>query len=432
MATKSVEPSGYAKYYLDAIGAGYGDSVAHTLANAQTGGSGLDVGAAKKMTVDPNKIGTNAETGFAASMYDDPGRVVSPFAGTLMGRDPKPEAQKKTDLSYDAPEYMSDEEARRRAEAQLKPKFDAARNTTIRSFADQRELLPQLLNARGQLFGGLRAGGESKITQKQAEAMEKMNLEYQSALSQMALAIQEEDYARASQLAQMLYKKQVDQAALDNQAWNNNMTQWNSDQNRAMNALQWALGDLRTQEAAELAQSNWQKNFDQTAENYAYNREQDAKDYAFDERKFMIDTFGIDPVTGQKSWARQQAELANSQRGSGGGSGGGGGGGTKATQPNYGQLVQGVNSLVNSLKQPYSVNLAPSSNVSKMLPGFFPAVSGTANRTNQQVYDAALGQVLGQAGNAGLSSTELNGLIGLTSKLSGVQPWFDQKKTTDW
>lgn len=306
--------TGYAKAYKQALDTGQDNTSAHLIANALTQGSGISVPQAQQMgtgvqqSITPNSYGN----GYAASKYDSYGKQLTPtIAGSLLNPTAQPK-QPNVSVQYEQPAEMDWQEAWQRASSMLDPKYNAAKNTTLNAYATQRENLPALLNARGQLYGGLRAGGESAITNKQAAALENLQLEYAAQKQQMAAAIQAQESAKAREIANALYRSQVDNANLAMQQYNNSMNQWNADRSFGYNALVAALEGQRSEEASALAN---QLQRDQMAQQ---------KDLA------MLDyTQGLTPWQQAqldldlKKFGLQEKEFALSQTKRGSGTGGG-------------------------------------------------------------------------------------------------------------
>ncbi len=159
------------------------------------------------------------------------------------------------DLSYQMPAYMSWEEALRQAGQQLDPQTELSRMAILRAYMEQRQRLPQLLNARGQMYGGLRAGQEAELTQDERRALDELALRATATKSQMAQGIQDKDYARAKSIADTSYQNKRDRAELLMQQWQAQQDLYNREQDRqdqSKRALVEMLSQL--QQASDLAE----------------------------------------------------------------------------------------------------------------------------------------------------------------------------------
>ncbi|MEW6183852.1 MAG: hypothetical protein AB1500_11900 [Bacillota bacterium] len=179
---------------------------------------------------------------------------------------PQPEMP-QFDLQYPDIQGMSYEEAMRRAAGEIDPQTALSRMSIMQAIAKRRERLPLELNMKGQLFGGLREGGEMGLTQEQAQSIEQLNLEAAAKKAQLAEAIRANDQARAQQIASDLYQVQRDRANLAMQQWQQQMTAWQNERNRISDLSKAAIEaeNERRKSAADAAKNlmdlafNWEK-----------------------------------------------------------------------------------------------------------------------------------------------------------------------------
>ncbi len=225
------------------------------------------------------------------------------------------------DLSYQMPAYMSWEEALRQAGLQLDPQTELSRLATLRAYMEQRERLPQLLNARGQLYGGLRAGQEAELTQDERRALDELALRAAATKSEMAQGIQESDYARAKSIADAAYQNERDRAELLMQQWQAQQDLYNREQDR-QNQSKMALVEIlaRMQEAAEVA------------EQQEYERQRQEQQDKLAMEKWLASPESQDWYLdlAKKS---MQADIANALRSANAPYGGGGGSGSNKKSP---------------------------------------------------------------------------------------------------
>jgi hypothetical protein len=116
---------------------------------------------------------------------------------------------------YPSVSYMDYDTAMKQAQNQLEPQYQSSYNDMLNSYQQQRKLLPAQLNARGQLNGGLRTGGEAGLTQRQAMALEQLALQNKASQAELAGSIQNNDWSRAQQAAAnqfqaMQFQKQME------------------------------------------------------------------------------------------------------------------------------------------------------------------------------------------------------------------------------
>lgn len=180
-----------------------------------------------------------------------------------------PMVEQPPEYNIQYPEYptysgMSREEALRQASGQIDPLAELAQMNLNDTYAQQRARLPQYLNARGQLYGGLRAGGESEITNEQAMALDKSRLGFNAQKEEVASALQMQDEARAKSLADQQYQSELNNANLAFQKWQTDMTNYTRSQEESNKNAQW----LKNYEL-QLAAANRLANQD------AYQQEQD-------------------------------------------------------------------------------------------------------------------------------------------------------------
>ena len=230
-------------------------------------------------------------------------------------KDPQTPTAPTTNVEYAIPEGMTMEEALARAGQQLDPMTALARMNTTKAFASEREKLPQYLNARGQLFGGLRAGGESELTQREASALEQADLLAAANKSQVASSIKEGEDARAKSIADSIYQASMNNANLALSKWNTDMSSYNQNRQSAISAALTLIAEQRQREAAATAANQWQQSFGLQSDEFDYTRDKDAREW--ETQKPLIEA--------------QTANYLHSANapygGSGGGSGSGGSGG---------------------------------------------------------------------------------------------------------
>jgi len=161
------------------------------------------------------------------------------------------------------------EEAMRMAGQKLDPLTELSRINLNNTFNKQKALLPKMLNARGQLYGGLRAGGETQLTQDQTKTLEELNLRANAEKSSMAENIRNLDYTRATKQADDMYQSEMDKYNAGYKQWETGMNNYRTDA-RERNNQALALANLKLQqEAAKRAA-------EQQTEQSAYRQERDA------------------------------------------------------------------------------------------------------------------------------------------------------------
>jgi hypothetical protein len=222
-----------------------------------------------------------------------------------------------TNIEYRLPEEMSMEEALRLASEQLDPLTNLARMNTTRGFAQERANLPKYLNARGQLFGGLRAGGESELTQREAETLEKADLLAAANKSQVASAIKQSNDAQAKALADSIYQAALNNANLALSKWQSDMSAYQQNKQGALSTALALLQEERMRDAAAMASNQWQQQFDYTKDR---NSILDTADPKLDPRykDMFFESLAADIA------ATNRSNLGSSRSGGSGGSGGGG------------------------------------------------------------------------------------------------------------
>jgi hypothetical protein len=130
------------------------------------------------------------------------------------------------DVKYPKVKSIDYNAALSQANQQLDPQYNMSRNNLLTGYQEQKKLLPQQLNARGQLYGGLRSGGETELTQQQAMALENLALQNNASKAELASSIQNNDYTKASQIAAQQYAAQQAQAAFAMQQWQAQMNNY--------------------------------------------------------------------------------------------------------------------------------------------------------------------------------------------------------------
>ena len=124
-------------------------------------------------------------------------------------------------LDYSTPfvEEMSWKEAQQRAADMYDPQYQLSRQRTEKMYSDQRQLLPQMLAARGYLKGGKREAGEQGITQNQAMTMQDLENQYNTQKQQAAYSILEGAQGRAQRQLENLIAQQQAKNAAAMQQW---------------------------------------------------------------------------------------------------------------------------------------------------------------------------------------------------------------------
>ena len=162
-----------------------------------------------------------------------------------------------TQVAYQMQPYMSMDEALKRANEQLNPTEELNRMNMLNTYRQQREKLPQYLNARGQAFGGLRGGLETELTQDEAMALEELSLRSAAEKQNVAQSLYQGDFDRAQSLSDRLFQQEQLNAQLANQQWQAQMQSFNQDKSQRTNSA-LALAELmqRQQEAQRAAEND--------------------------------------------------------------------------------------------------------------------------------------------------------------------------------
>ena len=156
-------------------------------------------------------------------------------------------------LSYNMRNVLSEEEAARRAQGVLGPQYDLLAMETAKKFGDERKRLPYYLNARGQLYGGLRAGGEARLTQEEAQTTDKQKLTAQAELAKLAQAFRQEDEQSAISEADRNYQMQRDLMNATLNRYETEMTHWQNKETTAAKTLQGLIERQSRLEEARIA-----------------------------------------------------------------------------------------------------------------------------------------------------------------------------------
>jgi len=341
--------SGYAKQYALARNAGADDSTASRLATVVNRGTGLSKSYMSRFGSQPGvtyDTSGQAESPYTQSRDYQNTSILNSYSTTpvfkpadtvegqkynlsLLGSMQTPEGlgslinstintaiplpkEQTINLTYPSVNYVSEEEALQRAGRIIDPQTEASRASTLSAYAKQREILPQILNARGQLYGGLRAGGESQITQEQAIALDSLASQALAAKEQKAQNIQDSDYAKAKSLADAQYQQDYNNANMKTTAYNNALSLAVQERERAQNniialmkavdekeatanASAWEREKYYTPSASDSAALEWDKEKYGTPSasdllNYDYKATKDAQDANLDWAKYGLDS----------------------------------------------------------------------------------------------------------------------------------------------
>ena len=155
-------------------------------------------------------------------------------------------------VQYQMQPYMSMDEALKRAGEQLSPTEELNRMNLLKTYMEQREKLPQYLNARGQAFGGLRAGLETELTQDEARSLDELSLRGAAEKQGVAQAMYQGDFDRAQSLSDRLFQQEQLNAQLANQQWQAQMQSFNQEKSQKANTA-LALAELMQQQQARQA-----------------------------------------------------------------------------------------------------------------------------------------------------------------------------------
>lgn len=128
--------------------------------------------------------------------------------------------------SYPEIDEMSYEEALRQAGSQIDPQTELARINLLKTYQEQRKRLPQYVNARGQLYGGLREGGEASITQKEAQSLDELSTRAAAEKARLASDIQNRADVNAREEADRWYQSELNRAKLAMDEYNTRMTNY--------------------------------------------------------------------------------------------------------------------------------------------------------------------------------------------------------------
>lgn len=181
-----------------------------------------------------------------------PGSALKPFTTQQQTQQTEQDTQDQFTGTLPTRQYapmMPWEEAMRMAGEKLDPLTELARMNLNNTFNKQRKMLPKQLNARGQLYGGLRAGGESQLTQDQGSALEALTLRANAEKSSMAENIRNFEHNRAMKQADDMYQSELDKYKMNYDKWKTGMDNYRTD-TKEKNSRALALENLRLQQEA--------------------------------------------------------------------------------------------------------------------------------------------------------------------------------------
>ena len=170
---------------------------------------------------------------------------------------------------------LSFAEALEQARSQVDPAGRIAEARTNKMFADNRSALPQILAARGQSQGGLRAEAEQGLTQEQAMALNEITLTQDAAAQELARRLQErsedmgmaqdiQDFQRWLSQEQLNLQSQGMEADLAQRLWERQFREGEAD--RA--AAQWDQSFAYQQARDSIMDNRWKAEFDENVRRF--------------------------------------------------------------------------------------------------------------------------------------------------------------------
>lgn len=176
---------------------------------------------------------------------------------------PLPSAPSIPSFNYSYPNVpsISYEEAMQRASGVLGPQMEASKSRLMQTYMKQRKLLPKYLNARGQLYSGLRTGGEAALSQEEAMALEQLSLDIAAKQAEMAQSIQERDENRARALAEQMWQAQQADADKQLALYQAAMQNYAAEKDSRANLLLRLMQQEEDKETAARAAQQWEKEF---------------------------------------------------------------------------------------------------------------------------------------------------------------------------
>lgn len=176
---------------------------------------------------------------------------------------------------YSAPSYsqksyptLSLAEALSQALAQYQPLADLSKKRNTESYAEQKKKLPQLLNARGQAFGGARILGEEKLFDDYTDKNNEIDMQTNSNAMAMAQSLTQASENRADTLSGQDFSRWLGEQNLGMSKYQTELGQFNSDRNydldvskvgTANNQFQQNFGLQQEQLALQKAVQEWAK-----------------------------------------------------------------------------------------------------------------------------------------------------------------------------
>lgn len=186
---------------------------------------------------------------------------------------------------------MSFDTATKQAKAQIDPMTKIMEQRTNKSINDQRQLMPQILNARGQAGGGLRAEGEMGLTQDQAMILNEIGLQQDS---------------KVLDLARSLSQRSED-VAMQKEA--QDFQRWATEQGLSLQQQQIVFNQWATQKGLDMTEAQNLWNNTHKEKEFSFMEGKDTRDFNYLQNR---DAIGDERYNTEWDYQKQQDAIANS------------------------------------------------------------------------------------------------------------------------